>query len=122
VGKALARAKAHKVYVANLMNKHGHTDDFTVARYVQTLEQYSTPCVFDTVLYNTKKPARALLLRYSDEGEPLTDEHGLPPQYKIVGRDLLSRTLHTHTKKDPLRRTLIRHDSDKLARAIVELL
>jgi uncharacterized cofD-like protein len=122
VGKALARAKAQKVYVANLMNKHGHTDDFAVADYVQTLERYSTPCVFDTVIYNTKKPARALLARYSDEGEPLGDTHGLPAKYRALGKDLLSRTIHTQKKKDPLRRTLIRHDQDKLARAIVELL
>ena len=121
-GKALANAKAKKVYVANLMNKHGHTDDFTVADYVRTLEHYSAPCVFDVVVHNTKKPARTLLARYSDEGEPLEGVHGLGVEYKVIGKDLLSRTLPTQKKKDPLRRTLIRHDSDKLARAIVELL
>lgn len=122
IGAALARAKAKKVYVANLMNKHGHTDDFTVADYVKTLEHYSAPCSFDMVIYNTKKPPRALLTKYSDEGEPLTDKHGLAARYSVVGKDLLSRTIHTQKKKDLLRRTLIRHDSDKLAAAIVSLL
>lgn len=122
IGKALAKAKAKKVYVANLMNKHGHTDDFSVADYVKALEYYGAPSQFDVVIYNTKKPARTLLSRYSDEGEPLTDKHGLPAGYHPVGKDLLSRAIPAQKKKDMLRRTLIRHDSDKLARAIVELL
>src|SRR6185436_7247989 len=28
IGKAIAKSKAKKIFVANLMNKHGHTDDF----------------------------------------------------------------------------------------------
>lgn len=122
VGKALAKSQAKKVYVANLMNKHGHTDDFSVADYVEALERYSAPCIFDVVVHNTKKPLRTLLSKYSDEGEPVSEAHGLSAEYHILGKDLLSRTIHTHKKKDLLRRTLIRHDSDKLARAIVGLL
>lgn len=122
IGTALARSKAKKVYVANLMNKHGHTDDFTVADYVKALEHYSAPCSFDVVIYNTKKPPRALLTKYSDEGEPVSARHELRERYQVIGKDLLSRSREKPQKKDLLRRTLIRHDSDKLATAIVSLI
>src|SRR5262249_19017842 len=39
IGKAFAKSKAKKVYVANLMNRHGHTDYFSVGDYVDTLER-----------------------------------------------------------------------------------
>ena len=122
VGKALARSQAKKVYIANLMNKQGHTDDFTVADYVRVLEKYSAPSTFDTVVCNTKKPARSLLVRYSDEGEPVPTDHMLSSRYHLVGRDLLSMTLRRQKKNDLLRRPLIRHDQDKLAAALVSLL
>src|SRR3989338_7853991 len=38
VGRALLSSRAKKVYVANLMNKNGHTDDFLVSDYVRALE------------------------------------------------------------------------------------
>src|SRR3989338_1628649 len=43
IGRAFIASKAKKIYVANLMNKHGHTDDFLVSDYVQTLERVSNP-------------------------------------------------------------------------------
>jgi len=123
IGKALAKSKARKVYVANLMNKHGHTDDFTVADYVSALESViGKKGVFETVIYNTKKPAASLVRKYADEGEPVSfDPKTVQTDAQYVGADLLADGIAKTAKTDLLRRTLIRHDPDKLARVIMSL-
>ncbi len=124
VGQALVRSKAKKVYIANLMNKHGHTDDFLVSDYVRVLERaIGKPGVFDAVIYNTKKPDSALIRKYADEGEPvLCGEECIKGNFELIGANLLADTLAKTAKKDFLRRTLIRHDSDKLAKTLVRYL
>lgn len=123
VGRALARSKAKKVYIANLMNKHGHTDDFNVSDYLNALEgAIRRKNVFDVVVFNTKKPPQALIKKYADEGEPMivgasSRRKGL----KLIGANLIGDGLAKTAKVDLLRRTLIRHDPDKLAKVISEL-
>jgi len=123
IGKAVARSKAKKIYVANLMNRHGHTDDFTVLDYVRTLEKFiGKKRVFDVVIYNTKRPAQSLIRKYADEGEPV--KPGLDPRgsgYQVIGADLLAESIAKTAKKDLIRRTLIRHDPEKVARIISTL-
>lgn len=124
VGAALDRAKAQKIYIANLMNKNGHTDDFSVSDYVRTLEGViGKKDIFDVVIYNTKSPPAGLVRKYADEGEPvICTEECLRSSFELVGTNLLSEKLAKTTKKDMVYRTLIRHDSEKLAKVIVQLL
>lgn len=123
IGSALARAGGRKVYIANLMNKYGHTDNFSVADYVRVLEDaVGTHGVFSTILFNTKAPSPKLLSRYADEGEPVVVAfNGLEKTTTLIGAPLLSDRLARVPKKDVLRRTLIRHDPEKLARLLAEL-
>jgi 2-phospho-L-lactate transferase/gluconeogenesis factor (CofD/UPF0052 family) len=120
----LPASKAKKVYVANLMNKHGHTDDFVVSDYVRTIERIiGKKNVFDSVVYNTKRPAQTLLRKYADEGEPVVcGPECLKGDFALIGANLLADTLAKTAKKDLLRRTLIRHDPEKLAHAILGIL
>ena len=123
IARAFIASKAKKVYVANLMNKHGHTDDFVVSDYVRAIEGVvGKSGVFDVVVYNTKKPAPELVRKYADEGAPVS----CGPECKslgidLVGTDLLAGKLSAPKKKDLIRRTLIRHDSDKLAKVLMRV-
>ncbi|MDO8520738.1 MAG: YvcK family protein [bacterium] len=123
IGRALIASKAKKVYVANLMNKNGHTDDFLVSDYVRALENViGKKGVFDAVVYNTKKPAQALLRKYADEGEPVVcGPECLKGDFELIGTNLLADDLAKTAKKDLLRRTLIRHDPEKLAKVLMQL-
>lgn len=123
IGKALITSKARKVYVANLMNKHGHTDGFKVVDYVRMLEQtIGAKGVFDTIVYNTKKPAQALVRKYADEGDPVSSDTGFEDTSReLIGLDLVASELAKQSKKDVVYRTLIRHDSTKLAKILSEL-
>lgn len=124
IGRALSSSQGKKVYVANLMNKHGHTDDFLVSDYVKTLEHaIGKNGIFDAVVYNTRRPNASLLKKYADEGAPvLCGERCLEGDFELVGADLLADGLARTPKKDLLRRTLIRHDPEKLARTLVGLI
>lgn len=124
VGKAFIQSRAKKIYVASLMNKHGHTDDFVVSDYVRVIEEIlGMGGVFDTVLYNTTKPSSVLIQKYADEGEPvLCGKIMKNVERRFVGEDLLSKKLPSLPKKDLLRRTFIRHDQKKLAKTIMKLI
>lgn len=121
--KAFISSRAKKVYVSNLMSFQGHTDDFTVSDYVNFLEKtIGKKGVFDSVVYNTKKPDKALVRKYADEGEPvICGPECLKGNFELIGANLLADTLAKTTKKD-IRRTLIRHDPDKLAKVLIKYL
>lgn len=124
VGRALASSKAKKVYVTNLMNKNGHTDDFVVSDYVRVLEDaIGKSGVFDAVVYNTKKPDKALVRKYADEGEPvICGPSCMKGKFALIGTNLLANGLAKTAKTDSVRRTLIRHDPDKLAKVLIKYL
>lgn len=128
VGEALAKSNAKKLYVCNLVTKPGQTGSFTVADFADEIERLAGQPFLDMVLYNTEMPDATLLEKYSAEGElAVTFDLEVLGQkhYQAVGTNLLSSTLWQNTSKaDPIAaaRTLIRHDGDAVARAIMELL
>jgi uncharacterized cofD-like protein len=123
VGDALLESAARKVFVTPLMNKAEHTGGFEVHDYVEEVERYVGGPVFDFVVFNTTVPPARVLQRYQEEGEPVghDDARMARAHYTPIGGDLLSRSIAEVTKGDPLRRTLIRHDPDRIARSLMQL-
>lgn len=122
IAEAFIKSKARKVYVANLMNLKGHTDDFTVADYVDVLEEtIGTRGVFDTVVCNSRKPSPALLKKYKKEGTPVVCDAERLTGRAVTHADVLAQGVATIAKGDKLRRVLIRHDSEKLAKVLFDL-
>lgn len=127
IGKALAESPAVKIYVCNLVTKPGQTDGFQVDDFADEIERFAGTPFLDYVLYNTDAPDRELLDKYAAEGELAVGASPAKLQrqhYRAVGTGLLAETIWQGTDKaDPLsrRRTLIRHDSNKVADAIMEV-
>ena len=120
IPEEICKSKAKKIYVCNLMTKAGHTDAWTESLYVENMEQY-LGCQFDYVIYNNKRPGQTLLWRYAREGERLVKwEKGLPKS-RFLGADLISRKFPKTSKKDTIKRSLIRHNPTKLAQTVVRL-
>lgn len=122
--EALKKSKAKKVYVCNLMTLAGQTDNFTVADHVQALESLAGTQLFDYVVYNTEKPSSYLLSRYASEGETFVKysvKDFLKKHYHAVGAPLLSHKTIQHNPNDLLKRTLIRHDGEKVARLLMSI-
>jgi uncharacterized cofD-like protein len=125
VREALKKSPAKKAYITNLINKPGQTDDFTVSDYAAEIERFAGTKFLDFVIYNNEKPSNYLLKKYAKEGEtPVAVD--LPKlekkHYHIRGANLLAtKAWQNPSKKDKLKRSLIRHDSDKIARQIMRI-
>ncbi len=121
--KAIKKSKAIKIYNCNLMNKFGHTDGFSVEKYKTVIEKYLSKNVLNYVLYNTKKPSKSLLKKYASEGEPVIINKNLNPK-KFIGKNLISPEIYKRDPYDQLKntRSLIRHEPNKLAKAIISFL
>lgn len=65
--EAIAKSKAKKVFICNLMTKSGETDGFTAEDFVAVMEHYLGAGVLDYAIFNSKRPARAVLKRYGRE-------------------------------------------------------
>ncbi|MCL2280848.1 YvcK family protein [Candidatus Saccharibacteria bacterium] len=128
VSKALANTSAKVVYVCNLVNKLGQTDDFFVHDYASELERIAGQTFIDYVIYNTNEPSDRLLELYATEG-------GRPVQvdiktlktahYRAKGANLLADQVWQNpggkVDRKAKQRTLIRHDPDAVARIIMKI-
>jgi uncharacterized cofD-like protein len=127
IGEALRKTSALKVYVCNLVTKPGQTDGFTVSDFAAEIERLAAGPFLDAVLFNTEKPSEELLARYAKLGEVSVnfDRDELHrASYIAAGANLLSNDIWKNTNaSDPLAasRTLIRHNSSALAKALMEL-
>jgi uncharacterized cofD-like protein len=127
IGAALAKSKATKVYVCNLVTKPGQTDGFKVHDYATEIERLAGEPLLDAVIYNTEKPSESLMEKYANEGELSVeyDKSALKrAHYTAVGANLLSSKIWQNVNEsDPIAaaRTFIRHDSNSIARVIMEL-
>lgn len=129
LAETIIKSPAKTIYVTNLINKPGQTDDYTVSDYANEIERIAGQPILDYVIYNVKQPSQRLLERYAHEGElPVIYDLDKLRQahYKTIGAKLLAsgspKTVNSNSK-DPLakHRTLIRHDPDATARAIMKI-
>lgn len=123
IDKALRETKAKLVYALNLMTKFGQTDDFTAKDHLIELERYTGANTIDYCLVNSSnKYAKKLLGRYKEEkAHPVRDDLNGQMNVKVVRRSLISPKVYIRDKGDDLTRSLVRHDSGKLAKAIMSL-
>ena len=126
VGEALRQTKARIIYVCNLVTKPGQTEGLSVADHAAEIERFAGAPILDIVLFNTGRPSPALARTYAAAGEHLVraDQKALQDaHYKVSGCDLLSLSIAQSGSADPLavHRSLIRHDPEKLAEALLAL-
>ena len=120
ISKALRDSRAKKVFVVNLMNKKGQTTKFKVSDHLREIAVFTGGDVFDYVITNSKQPSSKLLHKYSSEGEPVENDLN---EDRIVSADVLSDKETEYSENDALAkyRTFIRHDSNKLAKVVMEI-
>lgn len=125
LSQAIDEAEAKVIYVSNLITKPGQTDGFSLIDYVENLEKYLARGAIDYVIYNKKRPAGKILKKYLRPGENLVAAGELSrlPKVKFLGYNLLNHKIYRPKPSDVLShlRSLIRHDSYKLARIIHDI-
>ena len=128
VADALSKTKAIKIQITNLVTKPGQTDGWDVAEYVNEVERFIGKNSIDYVIYNTKKPSASMLKQYAKEKEyPVTyiSKEFSKKTYKTIGANILDLKIlkkNKNDKNDKIERTLIRHDSKKISKVIMDIL
>lgn len=111
---AVERSTAQKIYIQNIMTQPGESDDLSVADHVEALVCHSRgKLLFSRILLNNAIPSAELLRKYELEGATLVknDKERLTAMgLECIESDLLATG------------SVIRHDPDKLARALYALM
>lgn len=109
IKNAIKKSKAKKVYVYNIMTKHGETTGFKASDFVKEVEKYLGEGVLNYVICNNKRPSIKLLKEYEKEKAEFVEPDIKSKKYKVVRTDLLDNI------------DLARHNPDKLAKTIMKL-
>ncbi len=123
IALAIKKSKAKKIYVMNLMTKYGQTTDYKVSDHIRDLEKYIGKNTIDFILINIKIPSPKTLKWYKKHHEvPVLDDLDKSNKYKIIKANLIKDVLIDKIKGDDLKRSIIRHDPEKLAKKIIEII
>ena len=120
--EALMKSKAKLVLVMNLMTKLGETYNYRASDFLVDLGKYLPLKRFDYVVMNNnfKFPKKILNLYKKEQAKPVEDDLGESYQgIKVVREDLLLDQEVRQQKGDKIKRSMVRHDPDKLARTLV---
>lgn len=122
VAEAIEKSKAKKVYILNLMTKFGQTYNFSAADHVGVLQALLGDSL-DAVVINNSPLSRHALEVYAKYQEiPVIDDLTATTKLDVIHADVASRQITKKAKTDALVRSLIRHDSDKLANTLIQYL
>ncbi len=109
----IKRSKAKKVYVCNVMTQPGETDDYSAFLHIDAIEKHSYQGVADYCIVNTGRFPKEILAKYKHEGAvPVRVDYS---KFKKRGIRLITGDFFK------LDRGYIRHDPDKLAMAVMEI-
>lgn len=112
IADAVLRAHAVKVYVCNIMTQPGETDGMSASDHSRALLSTSRGRLFDYALINVEQPHR-LLRAYESEGA-----HQVTPDFDAVAALGVTPVPGKFVNEQQL----VRHDTQKLAQAIVKLI
>ena len=112
VAEAINFSKAKKVYVCNLMTKHGESDGFKASDFVKEIRNYLEDGKLDFVVVNSGVLPEKMVQRYTREkAEPVIVDND---QVKKLTKNVIAKPLATAG-------TLLRHDTGKIARIIIDI-
>ncbi|PIQ05104.1 MAG: hypothetical protein COW72_03010 [Candidatus Nealsonbacteria bacterium CG18_big_fil_WC_8_21_14_2_50_37_10] len=129
ISEAVRKSLAKKVFVCNLMTQVGNTDGFTVIDFLTILEKYLGKDVIDYIIFNTGKLS-AKQVKEVGKVFPKADfvkyDKSLLKMKNFIGANVTDRQIQRLDPADILvkganKRTMILHDSKKLAKILLNL-
>jgi uncharacterized cofD-like protein len=111
IARVIARSRAPRVYIANLMTQPGETTNYSVAEHLRAIQTHVKPRIVDYVVANRQKVSAAVAKRYRKEGaaQVKVDAAGL--------RELGVQVLLGNLLEE---QNVIRHNSARLARLLLD--
>lgn len=124
VAKAVIGSRTKKIFVVNLMNKRGQTDRFKATDFIKELRKYTGGLVFDYILINNGKIENSVLGWYQKtcEVEPVINDLTEDRHTKVIATNIVGDIKYGKTISDRIQRSLIRHDPEKLGKALMEII
>jgi uncharacterized cofD-like protein len=127
---AIQRSRAKKVFICNLMTQVGNTDHFNVEDFVTVLEKYLGKNVIDYVVFNTGRLSLASMKEVKKvfpKADFIQYNKNLLEKKNFIGADILNHNVRKLNPADTLvqkanQRTTVLHNSDKLAKVILDLI
>ncbi len=114
VVRTIQDSGAIKIYIQNIMTQPGETDDYSVRDHIVALMDHcGGRLLFPNIILNSGVPSAETQKRYRDQGAVLVRfnrERLVSMELRIMERDLLAEDM-----------AIIRHDPDRLARAVLEM-
>lgn len=121
VPEAIQASQGKFVYIVNLVTKLGQTHEFSAQDHVNEVIKYTGRKPDHILINNASIPQRFLYLYHKHESaKPVLDD--LARHRSVVRTDLLATEEIKRQSGDTLKRSLMRHDPDKLAGQILRLL
>jgi len=111
ISRAIRESEAEKVYICNVMTKHGETDGYKASDFVNEIHRYLGARVDRVIVNDGPFPPELLKMYLEEQSEPV-----------IVDRSRLTRLVpnividHVTLEDD----SLARHDPERLVRSIFQ--
>src|SRR5467141_3412929 len=111
IASAIAKSKAPRVYVANLMTQPGETAGYALADHLRAIQKHVPHRVIDWVVANRQPVSPDVARRYRAQGaEPVAID--LPTLQKLGFRVILDNLLEEHG--------VLRHNTRRFSRLLLE--
>ncbi len=110
VTEAIRASEAQKVYICNLMTKHGETDGYNASDFVRQVQGYLGEHVDRVIMHDGSFPAHLIEHYATQQQFPVAPD--LPEVRRLVPDVIVDSLLSVQ------RETLVRHDASRLLRAI----
>jgi len=116
-----AQTKAKIVYIVNLMTRYTQTHEFKASDHINVISQAlgKQP---DAVILNTGKIPKKVRAAYNRVNEYVVEDDLKGSDIKVLRGNYISTHLVKQSKHDPVRRSHLRHDQNKLTQAIIKLI
>ncbi|MDD5438998.1 MAG: uridine diphosphate-N-acetylglucosamine-binding protein YvcK [Candidatus Omnitrophica bacterium] len=111
----IARSRAKKIYIANLMTKPGETARYTAFDHVREIVRYMHGDCLDYVVLSNTGISRSALKKYAAKYQQPVSLEGCANIHKITAARVIVDDVGDET-------VLVRHDSSKLKRVIAKIL
>ncbi len=111
IADEIAKSKAKKIYVCNIMTQPGETDDYKVSDHLKALIQHAgSNKIVDAVLVNDYLPENLADKYQKSDSYPVKLDAG---EIKKMGIKIVAKKLIENSREG-----LVRHSSNRVARAV----
>ncbi|MBI2641236.1 YvcK family protein [Candidatus Roizmanbacteria bacterium] len=123
VREAIQSSPAKIVYIVNLMTKTGQTTNYKASDHINDLKKYLGRDS-DIVILNDGKIPNEILQWYRGHNENLVENDLLERKknWELIEKDLIDTRRFEKNHADTLTRSILRHDSEKLANVLTKFI